>query len=106
MSNCGTWKYRCSKCRGRNVFERKLDGWMAPACKHCGHDKFYLDRARQFRRDYCDCSHTDGYHYRHREGSPFCIHNPEFQVNARTRKHDEKLEDVLEDIALREQCPF
>lgn len=99
-----TWKYRCSRCRGRNVFSRKLDGWSVPACRHCGHDKFYLDRARQFRNDYCSC--TENYHYTHRKGSPMCIHHPDYQVNVRTRRYGEKLEDVLEDIKLRAECPF
>lgn len=100
-----TWKYRCSKCRGRNVFKQKIDGWSKESCRHCQHDSFYLDRARQFRNDYCDCTHWCGYHFRHRKGSPRCVHHPQFQINARVFS-GEKLEDVLEDIALREQCPF
>lgn len=98
------------------MFERKLDGWMAPVCRHCGHDKFYLDRARQFRRDYCDCTHLYGYHFTHRKGSPRCTHHPDFELHARVFSGESRKDvlediarrekDVLEDIALREQCPF
>lgn len=93
------------KCRGRNVFVRQIEDYLRPKkCRHCGHSRFYLDRRRQWRTDYCTC--TDGYHYTHRIGSTFCIHNPDFQINVRVHRYGEKLEDVLEDIALREQCPF
>ena len=99
-----TFKYRCSKCRGRNCFKHLLDWYLRKRrCRHCGHDRFYLDRARQFRDDYCTCS---GYHYTHRKGSTFCEHHPNYQVNVRVGRYGEKLEDVLEDIKLRAICPF
>lgn len=110
-----TWHYRCMKCRGRNVFRRMLEDYLRPKrCRHCGHGAFYLDRARQWRTDYCRC--TEGYHYTHRVGSPLCVHNPDFQTNVRVERHGEKLKDVLEDIAFdkafhepveaSEECPF
>lgn len=99
-----TWHYRCMKCRGRNVFLRELDTYIRrKKCRHCGHFRFYLDRRRQWRTDYCRCN---GYHYTHRIGSPYCEHNENYQVNVRVGRYGEKLEDVLEDIKLREQCPF
>lgn len=99
-----SWAYRCMKCRGRNVFRQKVEWYIrAKKCRHCGHGRFYLDRARQYRKDYCSC---EGYHYRHREGSTYCIHNPNYQVNVRVGRYGEKLEDVLEDIMLKELCPF
>lgn len=99
-----TWKYRCMACRGRNVFRQKVEWYVRPRqCRHCGHESFYLDRARQFRKDYCSC---EGYHYTHRQGSTYCIHNPNYQVNVRVGRYGEKREDVLEDMALREACPF
>lgn len=94
-----TWKYRCMKCRGRNVFKQKLDGWSVEACRHCGHDKFYVDRRRQWRTDYCRC---EGYHHTHRIGSTYCEHNPRFEVNVRVDRYGERLEDVLIDIFLRD----
>ena len=100
-----TWKYRCSRCRGRNVFKQKLDGWSDEKCHHCQYARFYFDRARQYRDDYCSCSHAFGYHYTHRRGSPRCVHHPDFELNARVFS-GESLEHVLEDIALRAICPF
>lgn len=92
------------RCRGRNVFLRHLDTYIRiKKCRHCGHTRFYLDRRRQWRSDCCTC---DGYHWKHRVGSTYCQLNPNYQINVRVGRYGEKLEDVLEDIALREQCPF
>lgn len=106
-----TWKYRCMLCRGRNVFIRPLDDYLRKKkCRHCGHDRFYLDRRRQWRTDYCSC---DGYHYTHRIGSTYCMHNPNYEVNIRVGRYGEDLQEVLLEIALREkppetedECPF
>ena len=98
------WAYRCNRCRTRNTFRKKLEEYVRPKkCKECGHDRFYYDRERNHRSDYCSC---EGYHWTHRRGTTYCIHNPLYQVNVRVGRYGEKLEDVLEDIALREQCPF
>lgn len=105
-----TWKYRCNKCRGRNVFLKLLEDYVRPRrCRHCGHGCFYLDRRRQYRTDYCSC--TEGYHHMHRLGSPLCIHHPQFELNSRVARGEE-LKDVLLEIALRDptpvtgDCPF
>jgi hypothetical protein len=95
-----TWKYRCSKCRGRNVFATKIDPWSKDVCRHCGYNKFYLDRRRQWRTDYCDCS-SEMYHYRHRIGSPYCQHNPNYELNVRVGKYGEDKYAVLAEIAER-----
>lgn len=98
-----SWAYRCMKCRGRNTLKSEITGYFGPECRHCGHNRFYLDRRRQWRTDYCNC---EGYHYKHRAGSGCCELSPNYEVNVRVGRYGEKLEDVLEDIALREQCPF
>lgn len=41
-------------------------------CRHCGYDKFYVDRERVSRRP-CSCS---GLHYPHRPGTRYCEKNP------------------------------
>jgi hypothetical protein len=99
------------KCRGRNLLQSKIEGYYGPECRHCGHQRFYLDRRRQWRTDYCTC---DGYHYKHRAGSPFCMLNPNYEFNVRTRRYGEDPAEVQLDLALKsevqpddkEGCPF
>jgi DNA-directed RNA polymerase subunit RPC12/RpoP len=92
-----SWAYRCMKCRGRNTLPRQVEDYRrAPKCRHCGHKSFYLDKARQYRRDYCSC---EGYHHTHRAKSPFCIENPNYELNVRVRRYGEDLLDVQIDIA-------
>lgn len=78
------------------MFVIPIDPWSKDKCKHCGYDKFYLDRRRQWRSDYCDCS---GYHYRHRIGSTYCEHNPKYELNVRVHRYGEDRDAVLLDIA-------
>jgi hypothetical protein len=93
---------RCMKCRGRNTMRRQPTEYKkTPTCKHCKScNRFYLDKARQYRKDYCSC---EGYHFTHRHGTTFCIHNPGYEINVRTVRYGEALEDVLADIARREK---
>lgn len=89
--------YRCMKCRGRNTLRRPLHDYLrVPKCRHCGHKSFYLDRARQYRNDYCRC---EGYHYTHRAKSKFCTVNPNYELNVRVLRYGEDLTDVQIDIA-------
>jgi hypothetical protein len=93
-----SFAYRCNKCRGRNPLRSPLfKCWPEPKCKHCGHDKFYLDKARQYRNDYCTC---EGYHWKHRTGSKFCIENPNYELNVRTERYGEDRAEVQLEIAL------
>lgn len=105
--------YRCMKCRGRNTLPRPLEHYIrTPKCKHCGWFRFYLDKARQYRKDYCSC---EGYHYTHRIKSKFCVHHPEYEFNVRTMRYGEDPEDVRIEMALNRpankeeettECPF
>ena len=55
--------YRCNKCRGRNVWPKALHAYVrGRACKHCGHDRFYVDKERVARKS-CGCR---GFHFPHR----------------------------------------
>ena len=97
-----SYAMRCSKCRGRNTMKRLPEQYKkTPVCKHCKCcNRYYLDKARQYRNDYCSC---EGYHWTHRVKSPYCIHNPEYEIRVRTGRYGEALEDVLADIARREK---
>jgi hypothetical protein len=84
------------------VFLHAIEWYIRPkACKHCGYKRFYLDKERTRKRVTCVC---EGYHYPHRPGSMFCVTHPDYQVNVRTLRYGEKLEDVLEDIRQKELC--
>ena len=75
--------YRGNRCRTRNTFLRALATYVRPKrCRHCQHDRFYVDRERVARKA-CHCS---GYHYAHRPGSRCCEHNP---AHAYWRAHRE-----------------
>lgn len=64
--------YRCSSCRTRNTWPRALASYVRwRRCRHCGHDRFYVDRERVNRLP-CHC---DGYHHAHRPGSRRCESN-------------------------------
>ena len=112
-----SWAYRCKRCRGRNTLKHKYEWYKrAPKCKHCSHSEFipppgsdkkpvigpvfYLDKARQYRTDFCVC---EGYHFTHRVKSPYCIHNPEYEVRVRCGRYGELEADVRADIARREK---
>jgi hypothetical protein len=113
-----SWAYRCNKCRGRNTIKHKYEWYKkAPSCRHCGHAEFippegsikkavigpvfYLDKARQYRKDIC--RDTSCCHYPHRYASTLCIHHPQHEIIVRTGRYGEALEDVLADIARREK---
>lgn len=83
--------YRCNRCRTRNTFRRALATYVRPKrCRHCAHDRFYVDKERVRRRP-CHCS---GYHFAHRPGSRCCEHHP---LHPFYRSGDE---DVLFDLML------
>lgn len=110
-----SFSYRCSKCRGRNLFRRALDAYiLIPKCRHCGYQKFYVDweRVKRRRLEICACG---GYHFKHREGSPMCEKNENYEFNVRTRRYGEDPDEVRLDIAFNsaaqtefetEGCPF
>jgi hypothetical protein len=114
-----SFAYRCMSCRGRNTLRQPIDHYLRPPkCRHCswvekpGAKRFYVDKLRQFRTDYCSC---EGYHYRHRAGSKFCTSNPQYEFNVRTARYQEDPEEVRFDIAFDSQaalvlesegCPF
>lgn len=76
---------------------RQLETYVrTKRCKHCGHDRFYLDKSRQYRTDYCSC---EGYHYRHRAKSTFCVENPQYEFNVRVGRFGEDPADVQMEIA-------
>ncbi len=122
------YAYRCMFCRARNMFIRKIDDYIIPrkcksckrvvcvACekkgmKKCPHKKFYWDKSRNKRTDYCNCS---GYHYTHRVNSKFCEKNKNVELNIRVERHGEERQDVLMDMAYEnptvmnpnDPCPF
>lgn len=89
--------YRCMKCRTRNTFRRPVEQYVrVRKCRSCTHVAFYVDKERQHRTDYCQCS---GYHYRHRKGSPYCQTNPRYEFNVRVGRFKEDPLDVGIDIA-------
>jgi|GEM_PF-2773624 len=107
-----SYAYRCMRCRGRNTLRHALEWYVrAPKCKHCKHDRFYLDKARQYRTDYCSC---EGYHYTHRRCSTYCIHRPDYERNVRIGRYGEDPLEVDLDMAFHapppisqpNQCPF
>lgn len=90
--------YRCSSCRTRNLFPRRIETYVRlKKCRACGHTRFYLDRGRLYRNDYCAC---EGYHHKHRIRSTFCIHNPQYEANVRIRRLGEHPHDVALDQLL------
>lgn len=67
------YTYRCSRCRTRNTFNRKVDDYIIPRkCRGCGHRHFYVDKERMTRIA-CICM---GYHFPHRPGSACCEQHP------------------------------
>lgn len=76
----------CRKCGARQMRARHPDEYsIRPRCKRCNGlgtlrlDIWYDARSAK-RRPACDC---DGYHFPHREGSPYCFHNPELDYDDR-----------------------
>jgi Zn ribbon nucleic-acid-binding protein len=97
------YAYRCSKCRTRNTFARRLEDYIrTKVCKSCGHKRFYWDKERNKRRDYCTC---EGYHFKHRIRSLFCVHNPNYELNVRVLRYGEEPEEVMLDIAWNNSSP-
>jgi hypothetical protein len=89
--------YRCMKCRTRNTFKRPLEHYKRQKkCRACDHWRFYVDKERQHRTDYCQC---EGYHFSHRKGSPYCTANPNYEFNVRVRRFGENPVDVVLDIS-------
>lgn len=74
--------YRCSKCRARNTFPRKVEEYIiARKCKSCGYKRFYVDKERM-RRKSCYCS---GYWFPHRIGCRCCVQNKDHVINSAIR---------------------
>ena len=98
--------YRCMKCRALNTLNRRIADYIrVPKCKRCGHRKFYIDKQKWYRTDYCRC---EDYHYTHRIKSPFCIHHPNYEYNVRVRRYGEDPAAVNFDLAgtVSDACPF
>ncbi len=95
-----SYAYRCSKCRGRNTMKHRYDWYKrTPVCKHCkACNRYYLDKARQYRNDYCSC---EGYHYKHRIKSACCIHHPDYELHVRVGRYGEDSAVVIAEIAAR-----
>lgn len=86
--------YRCMKCRSRNVFNRPVEAYkIQRKCKACGWWRFYLDKERTNRMDYCRC---EGWHHTHRFKSTFCIHHPARQLIERIRAGEAEAEVRLD----------
>ena len=110
-----SWPYRCMQCRGRNTLAHRLEWYKrTPKCKHgCGCNRFYMDKARLRRTDYCVC---EGYHHTHRIKSAYCVHNPNYELHSRVGRYGEDQALVLAEIAARARqtelelelagCPF
>lgn len=97
--------YRCSRCRTRNRFRRRLETYVrAKRCRDCGHQGFYLDRERTY-RVHCDCN---GYHHPHRPGSRCCEKNPLADLHRAKRAGVNFAEETFFDFAgeVSVECPF
>ena len=100
-----TISYRCSRCRGRNVFAVPVGlNTKVEVCRHCGYGNFYLDKERR-RRKACVCdggllSQKNG-SIPHREGSPCCIANPHhpYYRARRAGAPEDFLAELLVDLA-------
>lgn len=93
-----SYYYKCSRCRGRNVFKQKVGfNKKIERCRHCQYGNFYVDKRMQYRDDYC--IDTACVHYKHRFRSSVCIHHPDAELIIRTTRYGENREDVLADIA-------
>lgn len=99
---------RCSKCQGRTTLPRKPTEYMRlPRCRHCGRKMvadpasirtphYYLDRYRSTRErgrkapKPCvpGAGGCDGYHFPHRRGSRWCIHNPSLTTEELRERHE------------------
>jgi DNA-directed RNA polymerase subunit RPC12/RpoP len=89
--------YRCSRCRTRNSFKQPLEDYRrAKKCRACGYTKFYWDKERNRKADFCTCN---GYHFNHRRGSKFCWANPQYEWNVRVLRYKEDPLQVSADIA-------
>lgn len=80
-----SYHFRCNRCRGRNVMPRHWRDYKRPKrCKHCGHQRFYVDKERVARLS-CFCQ--GAYHWEaHRPGSPMCERNPLHEANRARRQ--------------------
>lgn len=78
---------RCSRCATRRTLARQPAEYVRiPRCKHCGHNKYRIDRYRaKFERGpkptchpgRCGCSM---YAFPHRRGSGFCAFNDKVTI--------------------------
>ena len=88
---------RCSnsKCRTRRTLAKHPDEYRTqPKCQYCGKRQWTVD-ADRMKRWYCEarlCT-CEGYHHKHRKGSPFCKHNAmgEYRQALRLGYDDEEL---------------
>lgn len=74
--------FRCPECRTR----RRSHGLFTQHLRESGHKA-------------CICG---GYHYKHRPGSPYCVHNPMSAALLASRygASDEEVADIALDLAL------
>lgn len=95
--------YRCMKCRTRNMFKRRVEGYVRPRkCKSCGSTSFYWDKARNQRTfgkrdDVCYCQSPYG--RPHRRGSRWCEHNKLQELHIRADLQGEDLSRVFSEMA-------
>lgn len=89
--------FKCMKCRTRHVFRHPVEWYkIKRKCRSCGHWRFYLDKERTNRNDYCTCGTT---HYPHRYKSSLCMHHPDYQMIVRTQVYGEERIEVMIDMA-------
>ena len=87
---------RCSnsKCRARRTLPKHPDVYIRPPKCDCGRREWAVDTDRMTRwyRESLLCT-CEGYHHKHRKGSPFCIHNPmgEYRQAQRLGYEDDEL---------------
>ncbi len=93
-----SYYYKCSKCRGRNVFKLPVGfNKKSEKCRHCDYGNFYVDKRMQYRDDYC--TDTRCVHYKHRFRSSVCSHHPDAELIYRVNVCGESAEFVKADIA-------
>lgn len=97
---------RCSRCQARRTLARNPDQYARlPNCQRCGHNRYYLDHYRRNvernKKAVPVCNPGRGgcsaYHFPHRKGSGFCIHNDKL-TDEKLRAREESIDMVA--------CPF
>lgn len=85
------------KCTGRLMLAKLPAEYIRPpACPHCGGRKWYLDTNivhRHKAEEKCTC---EGYYFRHRKGSLYCVHHPNYEANWAARLDIEEQEIATE----------